>query len=112
MVSAALTNRATGSTICPGCNRRFTNTPDMPVVETEGSEEARGRIDSIGQRHRGLGRHAVIRRWHRQCLADFEARNEAYRRQVEDDRWELLRSICEASGLDFDEQKVRLEATR
>lgn len=109
-MSAPLTTRATGRTICPGCNRRFANTSDMPVVEVEGSEENTGRIDSIGQRHRGIGTHPVTRRWHEACLTDFEERNEAYRRQVEQDRWDLIRAICEAEGLDFAEQKTRLEA--
>lgn len=96
----ALTRAAYGSTRCPGCERRFADTADQAVVEIEGTEENRGRIDSIGQLHRGVGRHAVIRRWHERCLAEFEERNSAYRAQVREDQRQLIITICKEAGID------------
>lgn len=96
----ALTRAAYGSTRCPGCEKRFADTLDKAVVEIEGTEENRGRVDSIGQLHRGIGRHAVTRRWHQSCLAEFEERNAAYREQVRQDQRQMLIDICEAAGID------------
>lgn len=96
----ALTTAAYGSTRCPGCERRFAETPDLVVVEVEGTEENRGRVDSIGQLHRGIGRHAVTRRWHGQCLADFEELNAALREQVREDQRQMVITLCEAAGID------------
>ena len=101
-----LTAAATGSTICPGCNRRFTKTPGA-VVETVATVENHGRVDSIGQRHRGIGTHEVTRLWHATCLDGFEAQNAAYRAQVEADRIDVLRAICDASGLDFEQMMAK-----
>ena len=110
-MTAPLTRYAHGSTICPGCNRRFANTP-RATVDLEGTEENRGRVDSTGARHRGIGTHPVTRRWHADCLADFETQNEELRRQEAADREAMLRSLCEAAGLDFEEQKVKYVADR
>jgi hypothetical protein len=96
----ALTRAAYGSTRCPGCEKRFAGTSEQAVVEVEGSEENRGRIDSIGQRHRGIGCHAVTRRWHEKCLTKFEESNAAYREQVRQDTRQLIIAICEAAGID------------
>jgi hypothetical protein len=104
---APLTKAAYGSTRCPSCEKRFADTP-RPTVDIEGTEENRGRIDSIGQRHRGIGRHAVTRRWHADCLSEFEAQNEAYRRQVAADQEETARAICAAAGLDFEEVMAKI----
>lgn len=109
-MSAPLTTAKLGSTRCVGCERLFTATPDMPVTETEAQVENQGRIDSIGQRHRGIGTHVVTRRWHTACLEEFEAGNAAYRAQVEADRDEMVRSICEAAGLDYETVKARHDA--
>lgn len=76
----------------------------MTLTETVAEVENLGRVDSVGSRHRGIGTHKVTRRWHAQCLADFEEANERLRRQVEQDRLDMIRAICDASGLDFEAQ--------
>lgn len=98
--SAPLTTAALGSTRCVGCEKRFAVTPDLEVIEVVGQVENRGRVDSVGSRHRGHGTHAEARRWHRTCLEDFEARNAAYREQVREDQRQLIISICEGAGID------------
>lgn len=101
MSKPPLTRAATGSTICPGCNRRFDKAPGA-LVETVATVENRGRVDSVGQRHRGIGTHEVTRLWHAACLEEFEAQNAAYRAQVEADREAMARTVAEAAGIDFD----------
>lgn len=103
-----LTRKATGSTICPGCGKRFASAPGA-TVETECAEPNEGRVDSIGQKHRGIGTHKVMRRWHAVCLSDLEAMNQAYREQVKADNEALCRLIAEDAGLDFDEIKRQME---
>lgn len=105
-----LTRRASGSTRCPACGKRFADTPGMGVTETEGQVENLGRIDSIGQRHRGHGTHAERRRWHEECLRDFEASNEAYRAQVREDQRQMVVTLCEGSGIDPTPYLVRFDA--
>lgn len=107
-----LTTAKLGSTRCVGCEKLFAKTPDMPVVDTVANIPNTGRVDSTGSRHRGIGTHEVTRRWHESCLTDFEARNAAYRAQVEDDRWNMIRTLCEAQGLDFETVKAEHEARK
>lgn len=108
-MSAPLTTAKLGSVRCVGCEKRFADTPDLPVTETEAQVENRGRIDSIGQLHRGIGTHAVTRLWHAACLAEFEARNEAYRAKVAADNEAMIRSLCDAAGLDYEAVKAEHE---
>lgn len=89
-MTAPLTSKKHGSTRCVECGRTFASTPDMPVVEIESTDYAGGRIGVYLPRRPVQ----VRRRWHVDCLARFEARNEAYRDQVHADNAaivELLR---------------------
>jgi len=95
-------SNAHGRTRCPGCSKRFTDTPDMPTTEIEGSVENRGHVSSAGFYHHGIGRHAVTITWHTEHLDDFRRSNAALREQARQDSREMIRTLAEAGGLDVD----------
>ena len=84
MRSAPLTWRKLGSTRCVGCERLFTEDP-RPIVETEATDYTGARPGYSASRPV-----KVMRRWHADCLAEFEAANQRYRDQVEADRQAVI----------------------
>lgn len=90
-----LTTNAFGSTRCPGCEKRFTDTPDLPVTDVEATEAytRKGSV-SLGESLQ------VTRRWHPVCLEATNAwiakvREDARQQQAED-----IRQIAISAGLD------------
>lgn len=86
-----LTWKAFGSTRCVGCERRFSDDP-RPTVETVATDYAGGRPGYSANRPV-----EVTRLWHAECLAAFEARNEAYRQQVAEDRERMVAALLAAA---------------
>lgn len=103
-MSAPLTKAAHGSTRCVGCGKQFAMTPGVETVDVEGEEQNRNRYGGFSGPYSAR---TVTRRWHAACLEEFKASNERYRAQVAADREQMLRDLCEGSGLDYEAAKAR-----
>lgn len=90
-MTAPLTWKKLGSTRCVGCEKLFAATSDTPVTETEATDYAGGRRNYSANRPV-----RVRRRWHTECLADFERRNDEYRAECRADSLAMAESIREA----------------
>lgn len=91
-MTAPLTAQRIGSRMCPGCEKSLTD--GRAVVEVDGNEPVRNRYGGFSD---GRTR-PVVRRWHADCLTEFEAANERLREQVREDRRDMIRSLGEAAG--------------
>ncbi|WP_028654860.1 hypothetical protein [Nocardioides sp. J54] len=91
-MKAPLTAQRLGSRACPECERPFADHDETVLVE--GEEPVRNRYGGFSD---GRTRR-TSRRWHVACLSGFEARNAAYRAQVEADRLALIRELGRAAG--------------
>lgn len=91
-MTTPLTTQRMGSRVCPGCERSLAD--GRAVIECDGWEPVRNRYGGFSD---GRTR-PVVRRWHADCLTDFEAANDRLREQVRADRIAALRSIGEAAG--------------
>lgn len=87
-MTAPLTWKKLGSTRCVGCEKRFTETPNLAITETEGVDYTGGR--QFYSANRPV---RVMRRWHTKCLNEFEKSNEEYRAQVEADRQAMIEQL-------------------
>lgn len=95
MSAPGLTWKAVGSTRCVHCERRFSQTTDMEVVEVEATEFTGGRKNYSANRPV-----QVMRRWHVECLSAFEKSNDAYRQEVAAAHEAELAALREAIGMD------------
>lgn len=88
---------AMGTTRCPGCEKRFIDTPTLTAVDIDGMVYTRGRP---GYKHGNAGRPVPGRiTWHQECLAEFEAQNERLRAEVERDRQRTSAKIGVSAGM-------------
>lgn len=87
-MTAPLTWKKLGSTRCVHCEKRFTETPDLRVIEREATDYTGGR--KFYSANRPV---QVMRRWHSECLKEFEAANAAYRWQVEADNLRVVEEL-------------------
>jgi hypothetical protein len=104
-MSAPLTTQRIGSRVCPGCEKQLAGHPGN-LVDVEGTEPVRNRYGGFSD-----GRvRPVTRRWHEQCLLDFEAANQAYREQCAEDRREMIAAIGQAAG--WSEDRIAAEVAK
>lgn len=92
-MTTPLTTQRLGSRACPGCEKPLTD--GRATTDTESAEPVRNRYGGFSD---GRTR-AVTRRWHADCLAEFEAANQRLREQVRADQIATVREIGRASGM-------------
>lgn len=100
MGSAPVTRNKRGSVRCVECGVPFSAEPDRATVLVEGTEQGWSGVDSAGQFRRSLTPTPVSRRWHADCLEQFEASNADLREQVRLERREVIEAMAVEAGVD------------
>jgi hypothetical protein len=88
-----LTTQRFGSRVCPGCEKPLDD--GRTTVDTEAAEPVRNRYGGFSD----CRTRQVIRRWHVDCLNEFEASNERLREQVRADQIATVREMGRAAGM-------------